>query len=375
MTLLKLKHIADFRADALRSPRPMIALEHLQGWTGTTLEEAELGRADEEQAGVAAVEPGDVLFGKLRPYLAKTFTVDRPMAASTELICMRPTAATDGRWLGYVSRSTGFIDWSVATSEGTKMPRTSWEKLREFPLRRPSLEEQRAIADYLDTETARIDALITKKQQQVEALSGRWNALRNDRILSGLNPVTGDGAVQSSWRYPLLGILVELQRGHDLPSGDRRPGPVPVVSSGGVSGWHDEVAAPGPGVVTGRYGTIGEVFFVEEDYWPLNTTLYVSDFRGRDPRWTAFVLESMPLDAESDKSAVGGINRNVIGRLRAPLPPLDEQRRIAAELAQARNDIDEAKGAVDLQVGLLRERRRALVTAAVTGEFRVPGVV
>ena len=77
------------------------------------------------------------------------------------------------------------------------------------------------------------------------------------------------------WSELPLGDVITLQRGFDLPSQDRNPGNVPIVSSSGVSDYHSEVGVKGPGVVTGRYGTIGQVFFIKEDYWPLNTTLWV----------------------------------------------------------------------------------------------------
>jgi len=76
-----------------------------------------------------------------------------------------------------------------------------------------------------------------------------------------------------TWRECALGDVITLKRGHDLPKSKRVVGSVPVVSSSGITGSHNEAIAPPPGVVTGRYGTIGEVFFVEEPYWPLNTAL------------------------------------------------------------------------------------------------------
>jgi type I restriction enzyme S subunit len=75
------------------------------------------------------------------------------------------------------------------------------------------------------------------------------------------------------WIDASLGDIVELKRGYDLPQQKRRPGTVPVVSSSGVSGFHADAMVKGPGVVTGRYGTLGQVFFIRQDFWPLNTTL------------------------------------------------------------------------------------------------------
>jgi type I restriction enzyme S subunit len=113
-----------------------------------------------------------------------------------------------------------------------------------------------------------------------------------------------------SWENIQLGEFLTLKRGYDLSSAHRRDGEVPIVSSSGITGYHNEVKVAGPGVVTGRYGTLGEVFFVKEDFWPLNTALYVQDFKGNDPRFTAYFLKCVLKGTSSDKAAVPGVNRN-----------------------------------------------------------------
>lgn len=131
------------------------------------------------------------------------------------------------------------------------------------------------------------------------------------------------------WTKVTLGDVVTLQRGFDLPSQDRKPGKVPIVSSSGVSGYHAEAGAVGPGVVTGRYGTIGQVFLIREDYWPLNTTLWVKDFHGTDPQFASYLLRTVDFHSCSDKSSVPGVNRNDLHRIPVLLPPLPEQKAIA----------------------------------------------
>ena len=81
-----------------------------------------------------------------------------------------------------------------------------------------------------------------------------------------------------------LGDLLNLKRGYDLPESQRRPGPYPVISSAGITGYHDEYMVDGQGVVTGRYGTLGEMYYVDGKYWPHNTALYVTTFKGNDPK-------------------------------------------------------------------------------------------
>jgi type I restriction enzyme S subunit len=129
----------------------------------------------------------------------------------------------------------------------------------------------------------------------------------------------------SEWRTLTLGEVCELKRGYDLPAARREPGSVPIISSSGVSGLHSVAKVIGPGVVTGRYGSLGQVFYVEEDFWPLNTALYVRDFKGNDPGFVAALLQSMDLARYDGAAAVPGLNRNHLHTLPVQLPPFDQQ--------------------------------------------------
>lgn len=113
-----------------------------------------------------------------------------------------------------------------------------------------------------------------------------------------------------SWETMPLGNFLTLKRGYDLPNSKRENGSVPIVSSSGITGYHNQAKVAGPGVVTGRYGTLGEVFFILEDFWPLNTALYVQDFKGNDRRFSAYFLKHILKGTLSDKAAVPGVNRN-----------------------------------------------------------------
>ena len=143
------------------------------------------------------------------------------------------------------------------------------------------------------------------------------------------------------WVQRRLGDVMVLKRGYDLPERDRRRGPVPVVSSSGITDHHSESRAPGPGVVTGRYGTLGQVFFVPNDFWPLNTALYVQDFKGNDPRFISYFLRSLDFSGFSDKAAVPGLNRNHLHEETVRIPgAVAEQRAIAHVLGKLDDKIE-----------------------------------
>jgi restriction endonuclease S subunit len=143
-----------------------------------------------------------------------------------------------------------------------------------------------------------------------------------------------------SWKACRLGDVMTLKRGHDLPEHSRQEGDVPVVSSSGITGRHKESKATAPGVVTGRYGTIGEVYFLQEDFWPLNTALYVIDFKGNDPRFTSYFLRNVLKGYQSEKAAIPGVDRNVLHEIKVRLPLLPEQLRITEILSTYDDLID-----------------------------------
>jgi type I restriction enzyme, S subunit len=176
------------------------------------------------------------------------------------------------------------------------------------------------------------------------------------------------GGVPPGWSLKQLKWAVTFQRGHDLPAEDRHAGPVPVVAGGGITGWHDVAQAGGPGIVTGRYGTIGEFHLVEEDYWPLNTALYSIDLHGNHAGFLRYMLEPLaPLfHLNAAKSAVPGIDRSDIHTIPVAIPPPSTQHAIADYLDRETARLDALVAAKERVLELLAEKRRALITRAVT---------
>ena len=134
--------------------------------------------------------------------------------------------------------------------------------------------------------------------------------------------------------------LVQLQRGYDLATGKRRPGSIPVVASAGVVGRHDEAKCQPPGVVIGRSGSIGGAQFLNEPYWPLNTTLWVRDFHGNDAYYVYWLLKSLDLSYLNAGSGVPTLNRNHLGAVFVRVFETDEQRRIAWVLGSLDDKIE-----------------------------------
>jgi type I restriction enzyme S subunit len=172
------------------------------------------------------------------------------------------------------------------------------------------------------------------------------------------------------WRTVPLGEVVTFQRGFDLPQSARIPGDVPLVSSAGVIDYLDTAIVNPPGVVTGRYGTVGKLFFITEPFWPLNTTLYVRDFHGNDERFVYYLLQRFDFASFSGKSGVPGVNRNDLHAEPVFLPvEITEQRAIAAALS----DVDALLAALDRLLAKKRAVKQAAMQQLLTGQTRLPG--
>ncbi len=143
------------------------------------------------------------------------------------------------------------------------------------------------------------------------------------------------------WKETTLGEVVEFQRGFDLPTQNRTAGKYPLVVSNGIDGFVDEYKVKGPGVVTGRSGTLGKVFFIKDNFWPLNTTLWVKDFKGNNEKFIYYWLLDFPFDKFNAGTGVPTLNRNHIHEVDVTLPKNEtEQQAIAAVLSSFDDKIE-----------------------------------
>lgn len=148
------------------------------------------------------------------------------------------------------------------------------------------------------------------------------------------------GGLPEGWRETTLGEILILQRGHDLPAQDRKIGLYPIIASTGIVGSHSEAIVKAPGIVIGRSGSIGGGQYITKDFWPLNTTLYVKDFKGNDPRFCYYLLLTIDFKQFNVGGAVPTLNRNHIHPLPVISPPLPEQKAIAAILGALDDKIE-----------------------------------
>jgi type I restriction enzyme S subunit len=176
------------------------------------------------------------------------------------------------------------------------------------------------------------------------------------------------------WEQETHGTVAHLQRGFDLPKRDRVEGDFPIISSGGITGYHNEKKAAAPGIVTGRYGSIGEVFFIDKDFWPLNTSLWVKEFYGNNVRFIFFLLSRFDYKKFSDKTGVPGINRNDIHPVKVWIPFLPEQQKIASFLSAVDEKIQQLTKKKALleqyKKGVMQQLFRSAGSGQASGQLR-----
>lgn len=307
-------HLNDRKVEAdEENPVPYIGMENIESWTGKLLSID----PDIVPSGVAnRFTAKNILFGKLRPYLAKACNPDFDGLCSTELLVIE-SEDFDRRAVLYWILADGFIKLVDSSTYGSKMPRANWDFIGNCLLPVPPLPEQTAIADFLDRETGRIDTLVAKKRRLIALLGEKRTALISRTVTRGLpadaarefglephtrfkdSGIEWLGEVPEGWGVIRLGRCLELQRGVDITKDEQSDGSVPVVSSGGISSFHDKSIGEKPGVILGRKGTVGSVYYVDSDYWPHDTTLYVKNFRYNLPRYIFHKLCSMDFRANA----------------------------------------------------------------------------
>lgn len=122
--------------------------------------------------------------------------------------------------------------------------------------------------------------------------------------------------------------FINLQRGFDLPKKNRMTGIYPLISSNGINDYVQSYAVKGPGVITGRSGTIGNVFYTQDNYWPLNTTLFVSDFKDNNPKYVYYWLSTFNLSQFKSGTGVPTLNRNHLKDIKISVHKLQMQNHI-----------------------------------------------
>lgn len=267
-------------------------------------------------------------------------------------------------FISYIMRSPTTREWLIKNSEGTTMPSLNQKILSRIPLTIPDLYKQKIIANFLYSLDKKINInnqLNHTLEQMSQTLFKSWFVDFDpviDNALDAGNPIpeamqsrvelrqkvrnsadfkplpaeirslfpsefeeTELGWGPKGWEIGKLQDLLILQRGFDLPSTQRNIGLHPIIAASGYNGTHDIAMVKAPGIVTGRSGVLGNVFLILEDFWPLNTTLWVKELKHATPCYGYELLKMIDFSSFNGGSAVPTLNRNHIHNLDYLLPP------------------------------------------------------
>lgn len=310
----------------------------------------------------------------------------RPMATSQDFVNWVCSDAIDNNFLKYILLSEN--DSMLRFASGTTHQTIYYPEAKAFHVCLPEIAEQRAIVSILSALDDKIELnrrMNETLEEMARALFKSWfvdfdpvRARAEGRTPEGIDAETAAlfpdsfensdlGMIPIGWEIGRLDDLLVLQRGFDLPAPDRIPGSYPILSASGPAGTHIEYKVKGPGVTTGRSGLLGKVFFVHENFWPLNTSLWVKEFRRARPIYAYHLLSDLDFDTFNAGSAVPTLNRNHVHNLRVLIPPLEVIERFEAISAP----IFQRCYQINQESLTLTSIRDALLPKLMSGEIRV----
>lgn len=410
---VKFKYVASLvsaRADSRPEGSPYVGLENIESKTGKLL--GAQGLVDKEFAdGISTVnlfEAGDVLFGKLRPYLAKAWVSTFAGACTTEALVLRPHPCISSDYLCRVMLSPDFIREVDTTTFGSKMPRADWADIGNIEILVPPLAIQDSISQSLRGQTSSIEALIESKARLLDCLAEKRRALIAHAVTRGLEPkvslresgIEWLDAIPSHWRIlPLRRVIRRLDQGwspvaSNIPAADDEYGVLKLSAiKNGVFLPEENKALlssddipPGLTIKAGdvfltRANTpslVGDAAMVEGDH----PNLVFSDLIYRlqvnpeiiDPRWLVLALISdigrrqVEAEAKGSSGSMVKLAQDQVLGLLIPVPPIEEQRAIVCSVNESTQKIRQLAASTRATVDLLIERRTSLIATAVLGE-------
>lgn len=200
-------------------------------------------------------------------------------------------------------------------SQGTAQDNLSWEKLSTIKFCIPEYKEQCCIADILSA----YDDLIENNQKQIKLLEEAAQRLYKEwfvdlRFPGHENTKIVDG-VPEGWSRTNINEILTFHRGYDLTKNEMKAGRYPVVGSTTVIGYHNEFKIKGPGIVTGRSGSLGKYQFIWDNFWPHNTSLYISDYKDHNIFFVYSLLQTVDFASLNNGGAIPTLNRNVLSNI------------------------------------------------------------
>ena len=265
---------------------------------------------DADKTAYWIVEPGSFAYNPARINVGSIGyqSTRKNVIVSSLYEVFKTDRSCDDRFLWHWFKSSLFTKQIEMLQEGGVRLYFFFDKLQKSEIWMPNVDEQRIIGQQFD----QLDSLITLHQRKYDKL-----VIFKKSMLEKMFPKDGESVPEirfagftDPWEQRKLIMVAPLQRGFDLPAEKIIPGVYPVMMSNGIGAYHNEYKVKGPGVVTGRSGTIGNLQYVESAFWPHNTTLWVTKFYGNHPKFIYYLYEKIDLKRYKAGSGVPTLNRN-----------------------------------------------------------------
>lgn len=284
--------------------------------------------------------------------------------------CLRVTIDSekaDSRFVFFQLQHPDTVGWVEKHAVGATMLNLNTTILSSVPIRLPTLEIQKRIADILSA----YDDLIENNQKQIKLLEEAAQRLYKEWFVDlnfpgHENTKIVDG-VPEGWSRTNINEILTFHRGYDLTKNEMKAGRYPVVGSTTVIGYHNEFKIKGPGIVTGRSGSLGKYQFIWDNFWPHNTSLYISDYKDHNIFFVYSLLQTVDFASLNNGGAIPTLNRNVLSNIEV-IEPTDELQEMFAKIAEAqyrkiRN--------LEKQNNQLKMARDVLLPKLMSGEVEV----
>ena len=377
----RLKDIVSLRNDKTSdkdSEQNYLELKDIEQGTGNLL--SKKNTLDVESA-VIRFKKGDVLFGKLRPYLEKYYYADFDGKCAGEILAFYPRGI-QGHFLRYCLAAPWFIEKCNAFAYGAKMPRVNWPKqLALFNIPVPPINEQLRMASYLDKTCAAIDKAIEAKQKQLEILDALRKSIIHKAVTGGLDDsvelkdsgVEWLGRIPKHWDVRRIKDIVALNSGNSITSDNITPsGNYPVFGGNGLRGFTTSYTHDGYYVLIGRQGALcGNINYAEGKFWASEHAVVATTLTKHDTFWLGELLRMMNLNQYSNAAAQPGLAVEKIKFLRLPVPSYEEQYRIALFVRNKIIRNEELVSNLQNQISTLKLYRKSLIHECVTGKRRI----
>ncbi|EOL8957801.1 restriction endonuclease subunit S [Cronobacter dublinensis] len=392
-SVTKLKYIADLLTSKSNNIDDLfVGLENISSGDGKYISKQE-NIADGTSV---SFEKNDVLFGKLRPYLAKSWLATFSGVCSSEFLVLR-TAKLHPKYLNYYSLTNEFIEQVNSSTYGSKMPRASWEFISLLPVPTCSYSLSEKVAWFLDHETAKIDNLIEKQQQLIELLKEKRQAVISHAVTKGLNPdvpmkdsgVEWLGKLPSHWQalptkrlFRLVAEPAEINNDYELLSVYTAIGVAPrkdLEPKGNKASTTDGYwkVRQGDIIVNKLLAWMGAVGFSNYDGVTSPAYDILRKVKDINPKFYHYLFRLELTQREFKRWSRGIMEMRLrlyfeeLGRIIMPVPPRQEQDVIVEEIEKIEHQYSQLENIASHQIDLLKERRTALISAAVTGKIDV----